>query len=127
MSRKKVGKVISMFTLLLVALLATALFSDSVVHSFFGVSAIGVLAFLCGFFLLKSFFSFKEECERSLHGLLKAGYVLCFLLALGMLAATCLGEAPDRNSGFLVSVLSFAGGMLVHEISQTGVHGNGWV
>ena len=126
MNRKKIGRVVSVFTLLLVVLLATALFSDSVVHSFLGVSAIGVLAFLCGFFLLKAFFSFMEECRRSLHGLLKIGYGFCFLLAIAVLAVTCLGEAPNRNSGFLVSAISFTGGMLMHEISQTDSHGDGW-
>ncbi len=127
MSRRKAGQMISVFTMLLVTLLAVALRSDSVVHSLFGVSAIGVLAFLCGFFLLKTFFSFGEVCKRSLHGLLKAGYVLCFALILMILAVTCVGESPDRNSGFLVATLSFAGGMLIHEVSQTDIHGGGWV
>ena len=127
MNRKKIGKAISVFTALLAVLLAAALFSDSVVHSVLGVSVIGALAFLCGFFLLKALFLFAEESERSLHGLLKVGYVLCFLLTIAMLSIICVGEGPSRNSGFLVSVFSFTAGMLAHEISQTNIHGKGWV
>lgn len=125
MDQKKIGTVISVFTALLVILLAAALRSDSVVHSFLGVSVIGVLAFLCGFFLLKAFFSFAEECRRSLHALLKAGYVFCFLFAIMILAVTCTDEPLSRNSGFLVAVFSFAIGMMAHEVSQTDMHGGG--
>ena len=127
MSRKKVGKAISVFTALLTTLLVGALFSDSVVHSIIGISVIGVLAFLCGFFLLKAFFFFWEEHKRSLHGLLKAGYIFCLLLILAILAVTCFGESPNRNSGFLVAALSFVIGMLVHEVSQTDMDGGGWI
>ena len=127
MSQRKIGKMISLFTALLVALLAMALYSDSVVNSFDGISTIGALAFLCGFFLLKAFFSFREGCRRSLHGLLKAGYILCFLFTLMILSVICVVEAPDRNSGFFVAVLCFVIGMMAHEVSQTDIHGGGWV
>ena len=126
MSRRKIGKIISLFTALLVVLLAMALHSDSVVQSFTGVSVIGTLAFLCGFFLLKALFLFVEGRRRSLHGLLKAGYILCFLLILMILSVICFGESPNRNSGFFVAVFSFVIGMLVHEVSQTDIHGGGW-